>query len=47
MINDEYKNNNIPHNSTIFSDLETNDGIPENSLPLILGKIKNFEKSSS
>jgi uncharacterized protein YbaR (Trm112 family) len=47
VINYEYKNNEIPYNNTIFTDLNANEKIPQNSLPLIFQKIKDFEGKSS
>jgi len=47
VINYEYKNNDIPYNNCIFNDLKTIEKIPQSSLPLILEKIKDFERKSS
>ena len=47
IINEEYKNENIFYNSTIFEGLETIEKIPQSSFLLIKGKIEDFEKSSS
>ena len=47
VINYEYKNNEIPYNNTIFTDLNAKEKIPQNSLPLIFQKIKDFEGKSS
>lgn len=43
MIRSEYFSNQIPYNITIFSELKTIKGLPENYLPDILRKIKSFE----
>jgi hypothetical protein len=47
IINNEYKNNEIPYNNTIFSGLETIEKVPPITVPLILGKIKQFEQKCS
>ena len=47
VINYEYKNKDIPYNNCIFNDLNTIEKIPQSSLPLILGKIKDFERKRS
>jgi len=47
IINNEYKINEIPYNSTIFGNLKTIEKIPRNSFPLIKGKINDFEEHSS
>ena len=46
-INDEYKNENIFYNCTIFEDLETIEKIPQSSYPRIKEKIEDFGQSSS
>ena len=46
-INDEYKNESIFYNSTIFEGLETIEKIPQSSYPPIKKKIEDFEISSS
>ena len=47
IINDEYRNNGIPYNSTIFTNLMSIEKIPQSSFPVIFEKIKNFEQRSS
>ena len=47
IINNEYMNNEIIYNNTIFKNLKTIEKIPQSSLALILGKIKNFELNKS
>jgi hypothetical protein len=47
IINNEYKNNEIPYNNTIFSGLETIEKVPPITVPLILYKIKQFEQKCS
>jgi uncharacterized protein YbaR (Trm112 family) len=46
-INDEYQNEKIFYNSTVFEGLEKIEKIPQSSFPLIKEKIDDFEKSSS
>ena len=47
IINDEYISEDFPYYNNIFSDLKTIEKIPKNYLPLILGKIKQFEQNGS
>ena len=47
IINDEYISEHFPYYNDIFSDLKTIEKIPKNYLPLILGKIKEFEQNGS
>ena len=47
IINNEYMNNEIIYNNTIFKNLKTIEKIPQNSLPPILETIKNFEQNKS
>jgi serine/threonine protein kinase len=47
IINDEYLKEQIPYNNNVFVGLKTIEKIPQSSLPLIFGKIKEFEQSCS
>ena len=47
IINYEYRNNGIPYNNTIFEDTNTIEKISQSSVPLILRKIKDFERKKS
>ena len=47
IIDDEFKNEKIPYNNNVFEGLKTIEKIPQSSLPLILGKTKEFEELGS
>ena len=47
IINNEYKNNEIPYNNTIFSCLQAIGKIPQRYAPQIFTKIKQFEQKCS
>jgi hypothetical protein len=47
IINDEYKNNDILYNNTMFEDLKSIEKIPQSSLSIILEKIHNFKQNKS
>jgi hypothetical protein len=47
IINDEYIREKIPYNNDVFEGLEKIKKIPQRFLPLIFGKIKEFEQCSN